>query len=70
MRTLCVRPGYHELEIRPCLPSAWERASVRRTFRGQDFLIEITRSASGEIAVTVNGGAKEIQPETSTLMTL
>lgn len=53
-----VRPGYHDLEIRPCLPSTWDHVKVRRTFRGKEFLIEITRSASGEIAVTVNGATK------------
>jgi cellobiose phosphorylase len=50
-----VRPGYHRLEIHPCLPSAWDHVTVRRTFRDEDYLIEIKREKSGKIAVTVNG---------------
>lgn len=52
-----VRPGYHGLEIRPCLPSGWDRVKVRRTFRGESFAIELARQSTGEISVTVNGRA-------------
>ncbi len=50
-----VRPGYHGLEIRPCLPSAWNEVAVRRSFRSKDFEIRIARDASGGVLVTVNG---------------
>ena len=50
-----VRPGYRGLEISPCLPSAWDCVKVRRTFRGEEFAIEIAKQASGETAIIVNG---------------
>lgn len=50
-----VRPTYHGLEIRPCLPSTWNSASLIRQFRGKEFDIRLVREPSGKIAITVNG---------------
>lgn len=50
-----VRPAYHGLEIRPCLPSEWRGAKVRRIFRGREYAIEISKAGPGPDLVKVNG---------------
>jgi len=39
---LGVMPSYAGLEIDPCIPKAWDGFSVRRQFRGAEYLIEVT----------------------------
>jgi len=51
-----VRPCYNGLEIRPCLPSTWDHARVRRVFRGFEFDIVIRRCGT-EYSVIVNGAS-------------
>lgn len=50
-----IQPGYHRLEIKPCLPSAWDHVEVTRWWRGQRYDIAIERSGSDDYAITVNG---------------
>ena len=38
---LGVMPSYAGLEINPCIPKAWDGFSVRRQFRGAEYLIEV-----------------------------
>lgn len=55
---LGVRPDYAGLLIDPVLPSSWERASLRRHWRGADYHIIITKPkgpATGPVTVTVDG---------------
>ena len=40
-----VKPRYNGLEISPCIPDAWETASVQRIFRGCTYRIQIDNSA-------------------------
>jgi cellobiose phosphorylase len=42
---LGVAPGYAGLELNPCIPKAWDGFSVRRRFRGADYLITVTNPA-------------------------
>ncbi|HKO50956.1 MAG TPA: glycosyl hydrolase family 65 protein, partial [Polyangiaceae bacterium] len=39
---LGIMPNYGGLEINPCIPKAWDGFSVRRQFRGAQYLIEVT----------------------------
>ncbi len=48
-----VRRGYSGLTVRPALPSSWDRASLRRTFRGKEFEIHIQRT--GTPSLRLNG---------------
>jgi cellobiose phosphorylase len=55
---LGVRPTYDGLLIAPCLPRDWERASLRRNWRGATYNITITkpRGLPGRtVALTVDG---------------
>lgn len=55
---LGVRPEYEGLVVDPAFPSAWERARVRRRFRGCLYDIEILnpdRVAGGACELRVNG---------------
>jgi cellobiose phosphorylase len=60
---LGVRPTYDGLLIDPCLPSDWERASLRREWRGASYEITITRPKgmpAGRVArVVVDGEQQE-----------
>jgi cellobiose phosphorylase len=38
---LGIRPEYSGLKIDPCIPKAWKGFSVKRTFRGADYLITV-----------------------------
>jgi cellobiose phosphorylase len=49
-----IRPGYHGLDILPCLPTGWDKVSVRRHLRGKDYHIDIHRDRE-RFAITVNG---------------
>ena len=40
-----VKPRYDGLEISPCIPDAWEKASVQRIFRGTTYQIDIDNTA-------------------------
>ena len=54
---LGVRPTYDGLLIAPCLPAAWERAALRRTWRGAEYEVEITKPeglARGAVSVMVD----------------
>ncbi len=50
---LGVRREYDGLTIAPCLPSAWPQASIRRSFRGRLFQVDIQRT--GRRSLTLNG---------------
>lgn len=55
---LGVRPGYEGLIVQPALPSSWERARVKRRFRGALYDITIhnpLRLSGGSVELTVNG---------------
>src|SRR6478736_4903122 len=39
---LGIMPNYGGLEINPCIPKGWDGFSVRRQFRGAEYLIEVT----------------------------
>ena len=55
---LGVRPTYEGLLIDPCLPSEWERASLRRAWRGAEYEVVITKPkgvTEGSVAVAVDG---------------
>jgi cellobiose phosphorylase len=60
---LGVRPTYEGLLIDPCLPSDWERASLRREWRGASYEITIEKPkgvAGGRVArLTVDGKEQE-----------
>ena len=51
-------PGYDGFEIKPCLPSHWEKCTLKRKFRNDTYLITIlnpNRSQSGVASVTLDG---------------
>ena len=55
---LGVRPTWEGLRFDPCLPPGWDRARMRRPWRGATLAIEIAREArlrDGEVEVTVDG---------------
>jgi cellobiose phosphorylase len=55
---LGVAPGYAGLELNPCIPKAWDGFSVRRRFRGADYLITVTNPehvSKGVLAIVVDG---------------
>ncbi|MBV6652127.1 MAG: hypothetical protein KI786_00115, partial [Mameliella sp.] len=39
-----IQPDYKGLYIKPCLPTDWEEATVRRSFRGKELTIQLIRS--------------------------
>ncbi len=41
-----VKPCYNGLKIQPCIPDEWEKATVKRCFRGCEYTIEIDNSAA------------------------
>ena len=45
---LGVRPVYEGLKVEPCLPSAWNRVKVHRSFRGGEYEILMERVGEGE----------------------
>jgi cellobiose phosphorylase len=49
-----VQPGYHGLDIKPCLPTGWNEVSVRRHWRGKEYQIDINRAGNG-YSINVNG---------------
>jgi len=60
---LGVRPTFGGLLIDPCLPADWERAALRRAWRGAEYEVVIAKPrgvVSGEVKVTVDG---EEQPQ-------
>ena len=55
---LGVRPQYDGLLIDPCLPSDWQQATLRRTWRGAEYEIRITKPKGltrGRLSLTVDG---------------
>ncbi|MFN7941554.1 MAG: glycosyl transferase family 36 [Thermoanaerobaculia bacterium] len=55
---LGVRPTWEGLRFAPCLPPAWERAAMRRPYRGATLEVEIERRpglAPGERVVEIDG---------------
>ncbi len=38
---LGVKPTWDGLEVKPCLPSAWDKASVTRQFRGKEYKFDL-----------------------------
>jgi cellobiose phosphorylase len=57
---LGVRPTYDGLLIDPCLPAHWERASLRREWRGAEYEVSIAKPkglVSGRVSVRVDGEA-------------
>lgn len=55
---LGVRPDYNGLEIDPCIPSAWDKFSVSRIFRGAEYNISVKNPKGlccGAKALIVNG---------------
>jgi cellobiose phosphorylase/cellobionic acid phosphorylase len=58
---LGVRPTYEGLLIDPCLPSDWERASLRREWRGATYEITIVKLKGlldGRLEITVDGASQ------------
>lgn len=56
---LGIQPGYHGLEINPCIPSTWEGFSATRKFRGAVYEIEVRNPehvCKGVQSITVDGG--------------
>jgi len=43
-----IQPGYQGLDIKPSLPSCWDKISVKRVFRGTTFNIEISRGINNK----------------------
>jgi len=56
---LGIRPELSGLRIDPCLPTDWPQITVRRIFRGKEFLIHVKNGAKGKgvKSMTVNGEA-------------
>jgi cellobiose phosphorylase len=55
---LGVAPCYTGLEVNPCIPKAWDGFSVRRRFRGAEYLITVTNPehvSKGVLAIVVDG---------------
>jgi cellobiose phosphorylase len=55
---LGLRPTWEGLRFDPCLPPGWQRARVRRPWRGATLEVTIERDAArrdGEVEVTVDG---------------
>lgn len=44
-------PGYDRVTIRPCIPSAWKECSLRRTCRGDVYLVTIANPRGSQSAV-------------------
>jgi cellobiose phosphorylase len=59
---LGVRPTWEGLRFDPCLPPGWERAAMRRPWRGATLEVSIQRCgglAAGEVEVAVDGRPAE-----------
>ena len=41
-----VKPCFAGLKIKPCIPDEWEKATVKRYFRGCEYTIEIDNAAA------------------------
>jgi cellobiose phosphorylase len=55
---LGVAPCYTGLELNPCIPKAWDGFSVRRRFRGAEYLITVTNPehvSRGVSSIVVDG---------------
>ena len=55
---LGVRPTWEGLRFDPCLPPGWERAAMRRPWRGASLRVSIRREAAlapGQVEVTADG---------------
>ncbi len=55
---LGVRAEHDGLRIDPCLPGDWERASLRRAWRGAEYEVHITKPkglVTGRVSVVVDG---------------
>jgi cellobiose phosphorylase len=55
---LGVRPGHDGLIVDPCIPKAWKGYSVRRTYRGKTYTIEVRNPnavSRGVKSMTVDG---------------
>ena len=55
---LGAKPDYAGLRVQPCLPSAWEEARIRRTWRGATYDIVIRnpqRIEGGAVELTLDG---------------
>ncbi len=55
---LGAKPDYEGLRVEPCLPSAWEEARIRRTWRGATYNILIRnpqRVEGGAVEITLDG---------------
>lgn len=51
-------PSFNTFEIKPCIPSSWEKVSFSRKFRGDTYIIEINNpnhKQSGISSITVDG---------------
>ncbi len=60
-RLLGVRPTYEGLLIDPCLPAEWERASLRRAWRGAEYEVVITKPkglTEGPVTLAIDGSAQ------------
>ena len=38
-------PGYESITIKPCIPEVWEKASIKRTYRGDIYMMEILNAS-------------------------
>ena len=53
---LGIQPCYNGLSVKPNLPKSWERTTVKRVFRGCEYLIETDNTGDGtEFSISVDG---------------
>jgi len=55
---LGIRPGFHNLTVDPCIPSAWDGFTVTRRWCGADYHIEVTNPdhiSKGIASILVDG---------------
>lgn len=50
-----IQPCYDGFYIRPCLPSDWSGAKLKRSLRGKEYRFEILQKSPGDYKVLING---------------
>ncbi|MEI7639895.1 MAG: hypothetical protein WCJ46_00080 [bacterium] len=66
---LGVRPAFDGILIDPCMPKAWNKASMKRPFRGKTLYVNIKRQGKGTVPqISVDGKAIEGKVVTMKMM--